>query len=1413
MMVQPVPLAVRALFLSGAFVLAGVPTARGLHAAGPVWSVGVASIDITPDYPVRLSGFGARQAESEGVRQPIWAKALAIGGDSEGPAVLLAVDNVGISAALVQKLAQRLHERAGIDPARLAVTATHTHSAPMLAGVLPLLFGGKIPDEHQARIEQYTGAFSKKLEEVALAALKNRQPATLEWGIGRVSFARNRRPQGGPVDHDLSMLVVRDRSQSIRALYVNYACHAVTLSDNKISGDWPGYAQEHLERLHPGAVALVSVGCGADSNPNSGVTRDKHEIASQQGHEIAAEVERLLQNPLRPVRGPLVARCEPIELPFDKLPTREEFAKRAKLAGALGYHARVQLDRLDRGEELPAKIAYPIQSWAFGDSLAMVFLPGEVVADYSLRLKRELDGRRLWINAYTNDAPAYIPSEKVLREGGYEGAVAMTYYDKPAPFAAGLEQRIIDTVRRQLDKDFRSPVDLSCDLSGRPLAPEQTLSTMRVRSGLRVDLVAAEPLVASPVAIDFGPDGRLWVAEMADYPQGIDGNLRPGGRIRLLESTRDDGRFDKSAVFLDGIPFPTGVTVWRSGVLVCAAPDILFAEDTNDDGRADVVRKLYSGFGTDNYQARVNSLEYGLDGWVYGSCGLLGGTISSFAGGEPLKLGNRDFRIRPDTGEIEAAAGRSQQGRVRDDWANWFGCTNTSLCRHFPLTENYLKRNPFLAAPQNEVALADNAEENRLYPLSGELQLFRHSGGSGRPTAACGLGIYRDNLLGDEFHGDAFTCEPVNLLVHRMHLRPDGSTFRGVRAAVEAASEFLAATDNWFRPVQVRTGPDGALWVVDMYRSVIEHPRFIPPEVLARLDVRAGFDLGRIYRVRADDRALRKPPRLDRLDTAGLVAALDSSNGWQRDMASQILLWRGDASVAAALEKMAAQHERPETRLHALCVLDGLKALRIETVRKALADDHPGVRRHAIRLIESFLGQDPQAGSDLLALANDSDAQVRLQLACTLGVWHDARCAEVLAALALRADDRFMAAAILSSLRADNAREAASIVLKGWQQDGPPAQLIRQFLGVVVALDDRALADALEQIGCRRAAQLATWQWSAVAGVLDGLERTKRPVTQIADTEAQQALDRFLKEARRLATDEQTPEAERVATILLLGRDTHRFNDDLAQLVPLLTPQQSSAVQQAAAEALGRIPGKTACEALTAEWRAHSPALKNRLLDILLSRAAGQTLLLEKIAAGDIPASDVDAARRQRLLRHPQAKIREQAEKLFAGATSPNRSEVVARYQAALDLVGDRTRGKTVFARACATCHRLENVGHAIGPDLAALANKTPQALLQEILDPNRNLDGRYVAYTAVTKSGRTFSGLLHDETSTSLTLMGPEGKREVLLRADLDELAGSGQSLMPEGLEKDIALQDAADLLSYLTTLGAPSSKATHGK
>lgn len=1359
--------------------------------AQDTYRVGVAQVDITPEHPIRLNGFGSRRDESSGVYHRIWAKAIAVEDESHEPALLITLDVLGIPDDLRVEIARRLHNKSGLKPERLSITATHTHTGPMLKGANTTIFGMPIPPEHLAHIDRYTAVFLDKVEKVGLTALDKREPARLSYGIGSVGFATNRRTKGGPVDHDLPVLFVHDLQGKVRAVYTSYATHCVTLSHNKIGGDWAGFAQDAIQDAFPGAMALVSIGCGADSNPSSDVTGDRVEAATVQGRTISAEVRRLAQQFRTPIHGRVIVKWKQLELPLAPLPSREQWEEKAKQSGAIGYHARVQLAKLARNEKLASQIDYPVQTWAIGDSLAMVFLSGEVVVDYSLRLKRELDGHRLWINAYSNGAPCYIPSERVLKEGGYEGGDAMIYYDQPTVFQPGLEAPIIAAVHEQIGKAFAAKYSPVRTGSSKALSPQQSLAAIRCKSGLTVELMAAEPMVVDPVAIDFGPDGKLWVAEMVDYPQGKAGRFEPGGRIRTLEAADGTTRFDKATVFLDDIPFPTGVTVWRKGVLVCAAPDILYAEDTDGDGKADVVKKLYSGFGTENFQARVNSLQYGLDGWVYGSCGLFGGTIRSF-NGQSYALGNRDFRIRPDTGELEPVTGCSQQGRVRNDWGDWFGCDNSNLIRHYALTDHYLKRNPLVAAPNGSVSVPHGPHPNRLYPASADRQLFKLSGPLNTVTAACGLGFYRDDLLGPDFTGNSFTCEPVHLVVHRRKLSPQQSTFIGLRADDEQQSEFLSSTDKWFRPVQAVTGPDGALWIVDMYRFVIEHPRWIPPEELAKLDVRAGQGMGRIYRVVPSGAPPRRWERLDRFGGDGLVAALDSPNAWQRDMAAQLLTWRADGSAVTKLERLTSAGSRPEARLLALTTLDALGRLQARHVLAALADSHPGVRCHAVRLSEQF-PTDSAVRERVLTLVGDRDAQVRLQVAYSLGAWDSPAIAPALADLALAgADDPFLQSAVLSSMSKDNVAPVLEAMLGRAAGRALPPGFMGQLVRMSVALNDESIRQALMQAATSPHTNgYADWQYTAVAAIL-GRAGTPLPAEMLDKASL------VIAAARRLLLDPEATDDSRTAALPLLGNGGKLAGDDLDALRRLLGPTSSPTLRAAAVARIGKLNDDSTTALLLETWRNQTPKARVQILDVMLSRATATQKLMDAIDNKLVAPSEIDAAQRQRFLTHKDDGVRSRAGRVFSGAANPDRARVIEAY-AGLSASTDRDRGKAVFSRVCSACHKLDGTGAEVGPDLAGLANRNAAYFLQEVLDPNRNVDSRYVEYRATTNSGRVVSGVLKSETATSIVLAGQHGQDETLLRSDIEELQSSAKSLMPEGLEKDLPKQDMADLLAYL--------------
>ena len=1026
-----------------------------------LFQVGLSRIDITPDYPIRLSGFGGRRTESEGIVHRIWAKAMAIKDQRNTLGILITVDNLGLPDAMVREVSARLSKRATLPLGHLAVTSTHTHTAPMVRGVAPTLFGQPIPEPHQKRIDRYTGELTDNLERAAMAAIADLKPARMVWANGTVKFARNRRTAGGPVDHDLPVLFVSNPDGTARAVYFSYACHCVTLSHNKIGGDWAGFAQIEIEKQFPGALALASVGCGADSNPDSGVQGGQVDLAEGQGQQISREVARLWKGNLNPIQGKLGIQYQRLDLAFDTPRTRDEWQARFKQGGAVGYHAGVNLERLDHGETLPTKINVPIQSWHFGNDLALVFLPGEVVVDYSLRLKRELDRSRLWLNGYSNDLPGYVPSERILKEGGYEGGDAMVYFDQPNRFAPGLEDRIINVALNQLPDSFRTP---KATEGTAPRSPERARRSLRTKPEFEVDLVVSEPLIEDPVAIDWDLEGRLWVAEMHDYPAGLKGQYQPGGRVRLLQDTDGDGRFDQSSLFAENLPFPTGISVWNAGVLVCAAPDIIYLEDRNGDGKQDLKKTLFTGFATHNYQARVNSLQLGLDNWIYGAIGLFGGVIHSSQLGVRIEIKGRDFRMRPGTGDLEPVTGLTQQGRARDDWGNWFGCDNGTLATHYPLPDHYLRRNPHIAPPPPEVYVPDYPNANQLYPISRPLERFNDPTHLNRVTSACGLGVYRDDWLGPDYANNVFVCEPVHNLVRRLQLKTKGSTFSGKAPEAENQFEFLASDDNWFRPVQVRTGPDGALWIIDMYRFIIEHPIWIQPDRLAQLDVRAGASLGRIYRLRPAFQEPRPIPTIDRTHFRQLLSNLASANGTLRDLAHQELVALADPDSVEPLRKMVRASPRPTTRLHGLCILDGLNAMTPDILLHALDDEHPALRRHAVRLCESYLNTTPELANKLVSLIDDPSPQVRLQLACSLGECSAPEAGKALAALLLgESVDAQLQGAVFSSalLHLNTLFEEILASRSGL----PPKELIVPLINTAVSgSQPEALAELIKRI-------------------------------------------------------------------------------------------------------------------------------------------------------------------------------------------------------------------------------------------------------------------------------------------------------------------------------------------------------------
>jgi hypothetical protein len=416
--------------------------------------VGAATINITPDFPVHLNGYAVRKGPSEGGEQNLFAKAFAIGNEERGDlTLLLTIDNLGAPAKVVEKVYSEISLKVKLRREQFAVCASHTHSAPMLSGMTSNIFGMDVPNEQWEAIDRYTRQTIEKLIKVGLEAIQKARPGEIYWSMGSVGFAKNRRTENGPVDHDAPVLAAKVDGKWI-AILANYACHCTTLGGefNRFCGDWCGFAQETIEESFPGAVALVAIGCGGDANPSP---RGALENAKAHGRSLGAEVTRLLKADLKRLDGPPKGAMTRFNLAFDTLPTREKWEAFAKQQGAVGYHARKNLARIDRGEKLPAELPYSVEVWAFGDDLAMIFLPCEVVVDYSLRAKRTYDPHRIWVNAYSNDEQCYIPSKRIWQEGGYEGGGAMIYYDWPARLSEDTEERIFAALDRIMPAAFK----------------------------------------------------------------------------------------------------------------------------------------------------------------------------------------------------------------------------------------------------------------------------------------------------------------------------------------------------------------------------------------------------------------------------------------------------------------------------------------------------------------------------------------------------------------------------------------------------------------------------------------------------------------------------------------------------------------------------------------------------------------------------------------------------------------------------------------------------------------------------------------------------------------------------------------------------------------------------------------------
>lgn len=923
--------------------------------------------------------------------------------------------------------------------------------------------------------------------------------------------------------------------------------------------------------------------------------------------------------------------------------------------------------------------------------------------------------------------------------------------------------------------------------AGPPLSPTESLKCIQLADpNLVVELVASEPDIVSPVAMAWDADGRLYVAEMSDYPR--DGS---GGRIKMLEDRDGDGRYERVTVFADGLPFPNGVLPWNGGILATAAPNIWFFKDTDGDGKADVREVVLTGFGEGNQQLRVNGLYWGLDNWIYGANGRSDGDLRWPNAKETVPLRRRDFRLRPDLKKVEPVAGFSQFGLGHNDWGDRFPSWNTVPWRQVLIEDGPLAR---LAAIPTSAAIADildPSDGGRVFGIAPPPERFNRESAS-YFNATCGTHVFRGPGLGQTYAGDGFVCEPLSNLIHRRKLIPEGSAYRAVR--VEAGKEFLATTDSWSHPVFLADGPDGALYVADFYRKWVEHPDFTPENVRKRVDFREGWKHGRIWRIRHRDFKPLPPPRLTRASIAELVAELSSPSGWRRDTAQRLLLERKDRSAIPLLENAAARAE-PVTRVQALWTLAGLDSLRDDVVRAALKDSHPDVRRNAVRLAADR----PKLSSAVRSLAGDSDPKVQLQTALSLRNDGSDEATSALIKLAASAEDDGRQLAILCAVQ----DHSAATLLRVWgrsqwtTESNSKIRRLHQLLAVLVGSGgSNEIVDSLLQT----TGAAPPWvRVDVVLGLSEGLARTGKPLDERRPSLSEISRALLLRQqrwAKETAGDRSCPIRDREASFLLLA--TLDPKSAVEQALSIVGSSDALEVQRSAARALGRVADAQGLQKALERWEEAPIAIRRELAWACLGSESGSRALLVGIQKKQVHAVELEPALADSLREHPKQEIRNLAAKALPRAPS-NRGSIVAQYRKALDQTGDAKRGEQVFVKNCRTCHIVRGDGNRVGPDLSGVASRAREALLTDILDPNREVSGDYMAVVVAMKNGRSATGILAGETAAHVAIVRADGVSESIPRTELESLRSTGKSLMPEGFERNLSQGDVADLLAFL--------------
>ena len=996
------------------------------------------------------------------------------------------------------------------------------------------------------------------------------------------------------------------------------------------------------------------------------------------------------------------------------------------------------------------------------------------------------------------------------------------------------------------------PISFAQSAATRAVSPQEALTKFQIEPGLKIELVAAEPLVQSPAAIAWDEANRLFVAENTGYPTGPQQGEKPLGKIVELRDRDADGKADERIEFATGLHFPNGLMPWHGGWLVTDAPHLYWLCDTNQDGSADVKEIWFTGFATNqSTQLRACYPLLGPDGWIYVARGWSAGVITSpkWTNLPAVDLKNGDFRFRPDGSKAEAIGGNAQFGMLLDDVGRRFLTSNRNPIMHAVAWPHWWKRMPNFYFTEITQDVSPVGADAKVFPISADLTTsgfmpeLMSAPHAGTFTSACGLHQFFGEALPSEFQGSWFVCEPAQNLVQRQIMEQEGATFRTRRAT--EGKEFLASTDTWFHPVYVGAGPDGALYIADMYRNFIDHPEYLPKETREKIDFDAGRERGRIWKIYGTK--AEKTVALTNTTPQVLASALTSSNIWKRQTAHRLILEKpADAVVLELsqlfshlkadktanndeelLEKLARAREEkdPPTgphlgRARAVLLLHDLllnhrKTLRPETANQALhavlmssLDSSPSVREAAFRVFQVTSDKRnpiPDVSAGTLALwANDPNPAARFHLAYSLGQGDYQRMTEALVAIVRRdAGDRWTRAVVLSGLAGRMHEFAEKWFAPEWGElPGTPHEPIgfvdkEAFVALAYEMgrvygahggSDRTLL----QEALREPAAGAAWQAALFTGFLQAGHRELRArSTHPRDAE----FSAILAKNRVNALNGELPLYQRIAAVRFLGEVPESGSEALLHLV--LRPNAKE-LQITAARALVKAAG-TLPPKIFEEWRGLGADIREIFVQYLVSKPEQSWVLLDAIERAEVPVWNINSNRRRTLLNSSDAKVKERAERLLGSGAMGDRRRAFEEIKTVLTISGDAEKGRAVFVNLCASCHQYKAEGHKVGPDLTGVKNQPAEALLYHIVVPDAEIYPGFQNYEVETVDGEHLNGLLVDENDAAITLLRALGEKHQVERNKIARLRASASSLMPAELERAMSRQELADLLAFL--------------